>query len=88
MIIQNQRLIQTEYLLSSGHRFVIDESITDSIDKDSQQTSKIYEKIIKNITETWLFSEIMELSFVIDWTLPILRLTDHLNNQTGISVVG
>ena len=59
------------------------ESITDSIDKNSQQTSKIYEKIIKNITETWLFSKIMGLvSYRLDLTNfagPLL--IDHLNNH-------
>jgi hypothetical protein len=36
-------------------------SITDPIDVDSQQTSIIYEKIITNITESWIFCEIMKL---------------------------
>jgi hypothetical protein len=33
--------------------------IIDPIGEVSQESSNIYEKIIKNITETWLFSEIM-----------------------------
>ena len=31
------------------------------IDKDSQQNSPIYEKIIKDITEGWIFHEIIGL---------------------------
>ena len=38
------------------------ESIMSPIDKDTQQSSTIYEKIIKNITEGWIFHEIIGLS--------------------------
>ena len=55
-------------------------SITDSIDVDSQQTPIIYEKIIKNINETWIFCEIMKLiRYRLDFTN--FQLTDYLNDR-------
>ena len=55
-------------------------SIMDQIDVDSQQTSKIYEKIITNITETWIFCEIMKLiRYRLDLTN--FQLADYLNND-------
>ena len=55
-------------------------SIKDSIDMDSQHTPIIYEKIIINITETWLFCEIMKL---IRYRLNLtnFQLTDYLNDK-------
>lgn len=37
------------------------ESIMNPIDKDSQQSSNLYEKITRNITEGWIFHEIIRL---------------------------
>ena len=56
------------------------ESIMSPIDKDSQQSSTIYEKIIKNITETWIFCEIMRLiRYRLDLT--DFQLTEYVNND-------
>ena len=55
-------------------------SIMDPIDVDSQQTPIIYEKIIKNITETWIFCEIMKLiRYRLDLTN--FQLTEYLNDR-------
>ena len=55
-------------------------SIMDPIDVDSQQTPIIYEKVIKNITETWIFCEIMKLiRYRLDLTN--FQLTDYLNDR-------
>ena len=55
-------------------------SIMDPIDMDSQQTPLIYEKIIKNITEQWIFCEIMKLiRYRLDLTN--FQLIDYLNDR-------
>jgi hypothetical protein len=55
-------------------------SITDSIDVDSQQTPLIYENIIQNVTESWLFCEIMKL-IRCRLDLNNFQLTAYLNNS-------
>lgn len=61
-------------------------SIMDQIDVDSQQTSKIYENIITNITETWIFCEIMKLiRYRLDLTN--FELTDYLNDKQQFQLV-
>ena len=56
--------------------------IIDPIGEVSQESSNIYEKIIKNITETWLFSEIMVvLSHRLDLAKMQGPLADYLNNH-------
>ena len=55
-------------------------SIIDPIDMDSQQTPIIYQKIITNITETWIFCEVMKLiRYRLDLTN--FQLADYLNND-------
>jgi hypothetical protein len=57
-------------------------SITNPIDQVSQQFSTIYEKIITNITETWLFYEIMQvLSHRLDLSEIKEPLADYLDNH-------
>ena len=57
-------------------------SIIDPINQVSQDSSNIYEKIINNITETWLFYEIMVvLSHRLDLAKIQGPLADYLNNN-------
>lgn len=60
-----------------------------SFDKVSQQTSIIYEKIINNITETWLFYEIIRsISCRMDLTKiggPLL--VDYLNKEEKFQLI-
>ena len=55
-------------------------SIIDPIDMDSKQTPLIYQKIITNITEIWIFCEIMKL-IRCRLDLTNFQLTDYLNNK-------
>jgi hypothetical protein len=50
------------------------------IDKNSQQSLTIYEKIIRNITEEWIFCEIMKL-IRCRLDLTDFDLTEYLNNE-------
>ena len=56
------------------------ESIMSPIDKDSQHSLTIYEKVIKNITETWIFCEIMRL-IRCRLDLTDFQLTEYVNNE-------
>jgi hypothetical protein len=56
------------------------ESIISPIDKNSQQSSTIYQKIIKNITEEWIFCKIIKLiRYRLDLT--DFELTEYLSNE-------
>ena len=63
-------------------------SNSDQFDKVSQYSSTIYEKITRNINETWLFYEIMGLlQYRIDFTNIKGPLADYLNNHTEFQLL-
>jgi hypothetical protein len=63
-------------------------SNSDQFDKVSQYSSTIYEKIIKNVTETWLFSEFIRLlQYRIDTNSIQGPLADFLNNSEEFKIL-
>ncbi|HSF51926.1 MAG TPA: hypothetical protein VLA74_14285 [Nitrososphaeraceae archaeon] len=63
-------------------------SNSDQFDKVSQHSSTIYEKIIKNVTEIWLFSEYMRLlHYRIDTNSIQGPLADFLNNHDEFKII-
>ena len=62
------------------------ESIMSPIDKYSQQSSTIYEKITKNIAETWIFYEIIRL---IRYRLELgnIALIDYIKDPNNFQIL-
>jgi hypothetical protein len=62
------------------------ESIMSPIDKESQQSLTIYEKIIKNVNETWIFCEITKL---IHYRLDQgnIALFDYINDPNKFQIL-
>ncbi len=62
------------------------ESIMNLIDKESQQSSTIYEKITKNITEVWIFHEITGLiRYRLDQVT--IGLFDYINDPEKFQIL-
>jgi len=80
LIILNQKLIQDRIFTIRWSQRHYRLSRSSPIDYDSQDSLTIYEKITKNIDETWIFCEIMKLiRYRLDLT--DFQLTDYLKNK-------